>query len=76
MRPNMERLEKKEHESGVHSVIPGRCVRLSGEAARVSIPHHASGGQPHIELIREGEVLQAIEITCPCGQHIRLRCVY
>lgn len=72
----MERKEKKEHDSGAQAIIPGRCVRLSGESARVSVPRHGSNGEPHVELIRDGEVIQAIDITCPCGQHIRLRCVY
>jgi hypothetical protein len=71
----MERVDPIEEEHAARAVVPSRCVRLSGETARVVIPSHA-GGEPHIELIREGNVIQAIDVTCTCGQRIRLRCVY
>ncbi len=71
----MERVEKLEEEPAARAVVPGRHVRLSGETARVVIPRPAAG-EPHIELIREGNVIRAIEVTCTCGQRIRLRCVY
>jgi hypothetical protein len=57
-------------------VVPGRCVRLSGEVAHVTVPRPGGGPEPRVELIREGDVVQAIEITCGCGQRIRVRCVY
>lgn len=71
----MERLEKVDDEHIARAVVPGRCVRLSGETARVVIPRPA-GGEPHIELVREGNLIKAIDVTCTCGQRIRLRCVY
>lgn len=63
-------------------IIPGQLVHVTGEAVRVAIPTGEASpppptsGDPHIELIREGDVVQAIEVTCTCGRKIRLRCVY
>jgi hypothetical protein len=39
-------------------------------------PGEGHSGEPRIELVREGEVIQAIEVICTCGQRIRLRCSY
>jgi hypothetical protein len=57
-------------------IVPGRQVRLSGQAARVGIPGPPAHGEPHIDLIRLGDIVQAIEITCGCGQRIRIQCEY
>ena len=57
-------------------VVPGPFVRITGETARVAIPGQEDKSQPRVELVRQGDVVQAIEITCTCGQRIRLRCVY
>lgn len=74
---------KGEAEHAYPGIIPGQMVHVTGEAVRVAIPTAAqasppaaAGGEPHIELIREGDVVQAIEVTCTCGRKIRLRCLY
>jgi hypothetical protein len=59
------------------NVVPGRLVRVSEEAARVGAPAScAEPGSPRVELIRDGELVKAIDVICGCGQRIRLRCVY
>ncbi|HYV39002.1 MAG TPA: hypothetical protein VE988_25175 [Gemmataceae bacterium] len=59
------------------AVIPGRLIRVSDEAARVSAPGSSPpAGQPRVEMVREGDVLRAIDVVCGCGKRIRLRCVY
>jgi hypothetical protein len=58
------------------AVIPGQFVRLTSEPARVAIPGHQPPDEPRVELIKQGDVIQAIDLTCPCGRKIRLRCVY
>ncbi len=63
-------------EPGNRAVVPGRCVRLSGERVRVDIPGQKPSGGPTVEVVRQGDVIQVIDITCSCGQHIRLRCDY
>jgi hypothetical protein len=58
-------------------VIPGRLVRVSGEPARVGAPTAGPpAGQPQIEMIKDGDILRAIDVVCACGKRIRLRCVY
>ncbi len=58
------------------AIVPGQCVRVTGEKARVPIPGHETLAEPKIELIRQGDSIEAIDITCTCGQKIRLRCLY
>ncbi len=73
---------KGEGEHTHPGIIPGQLVHVTGEAVRVAIPtgettaSPPASGEPHIELIREGDVVQAIEVTCTCGRKIRLRCAY
>ena len=79
----MERMERidgeyirKENVNGNRSVVPGRKVQVLGASARVGVPGQHAACDPQIELIRKGEVIEAIDVTCTCGQKIRLRCVY
>jgi hypothetical protein len=64
------------------TVVRGASVRVSGDPARVGVPGHphppgaSEGGEPRIEIIRNGDVIEAIDIVCGCGQHIRLHCLY
>ena len=58
-------------------VIPGRLVRVSAETAPVGAPAPVGqAGQPHVEMIRDGDILRAIDVICACGKRMRLRCVY
>jgi hypothetical protein len=63
-------------EQANRAVVPGRCVRVSAQTARVAVPGQAHACDPVVELVRDGDIVQAIDITCPCGRHIRLRCLY
>ena len=59
------------------SVVPHHHVRVASEAARVAIPGQAGlVAEPHVTLIRDGDVVKAVEIVCSCGQRLRLNCVY
>jgi hypothetical protein len=42
----------------------------------VAVPGHEPRDQPLIELVREGDVVRAIDVTCPCGCRIRVLCEY
>ena len=72
----MNHPEKQEGEPLRWAVIPGSSVRVSEETAPVGAPRSAPVGAPHVELIRDGDVIRAIDVTCSCGQRIRLRCSY
>jgi hypothetical protein len=65
-------------ESGLASgpVVPGQMVRRTPEPARVVIPGHGTHAEPQVEIIRQGDVIQAIDVICPCGRRTRLRCLY
>lgn len=58
------------------AVVRRTCVRVSSDSARVGVPGQEPPPEPRIEIIRSGEVIQAIDIICGCGQHIRLHCHY
>jgi hypothetical protein len=62
-------------ENGNQGVIPSQCVRLSDETAHVAVPRRGVA-EPKVELIRSGDKILAIDVTCSCGQRIRLRCDY
>lgn len=58
------------------AVVHADCVKLSGEAVRIGAPLPPAKPAPRIELIREDGVVRAIDITCGCGEKIRVVCEY
>jgi hypothetical protein len=60
----------------VGTVVRGRCVRVSSDSTRVGVPGQGPAAEPRIEVHRSGDVVQAIDIICGCGQRIRLHCRY
>jgi hypothetical protein len=77
----MERIERIDGEYLNRGVVPGRKVLVEEGSASVMIVPPRSSSTPHactpqIQLIRDGNVIQAIDVTCTCGQKIRLRCQY
>ncbi len=68
--------EKGEVELGSSVVIPGPHVRLSPEAVPVGPRRHVPAAEPRVELVREGDVIRAIDVICGCGSRVRLRCHY
>ncbi len=72
-----DRMAKNFSREVAHSaVVPSSRVVRSAELARV-------GGRPvthddtaSIELIMEANVVRAIDVTCACGQKMRLWCSY
>lgn len=57
-------------------VVPAECVRMTGETARVTASRPGAAGKPVVELIRDGDTVRAIDVTCTCGRRIRLSCLY
>ncbi|MBW3542710.1 MAG: hypothetical protein KY476_20795 [Planctomycetes bacterium] len=55
-------------------IVPGRYVMM-GEPARVG-PVASEHDEPQIEFVREGDRVRAIDVTCTCGERIRVRCLY
>jgi hypothetical protein len=76
---DMEKVQQVEGEFIHSAVVSGRCVRVGPETARVTIgrqPAPQTPAAPQVEVIREGEIIQAIDVICSCGQRIRVRCTY
>ena len=64
-----------------HSVVvPGSRVVRSPEVAHIgdhqSHSHAQSADAPAIELVTEDGIVRAIDVTCGCGQKMRLWCSY
>ena len=72
----MEAVERVAGEHNIRGVVPGQWVRVTSETARVTVPGQGTPGEPRVELITQGDVIQAIDLTCTCGEKIRLRCIY
>ncbi len=61
---------------GIHNVVPGNHGGRSGGVVQGGGAHVHGGNAPTIEVIREGDVVQAIDVTCACGETFRLWCSY
>lgn len=59
-----------------HPVLPGHRVVQTTEMARVGSSHAHGAGQATVELIRDGDVVKAIDVTCSCGEKMRVWCSY
>lgn len=57
-------------------IIPGRFIGPCQEAEVVGVPAPAEEESSRIEVIREGDYIRAIEVTCACGRKTRIRCDY
>ncbi len=59
------------------SVVWSDRVQVSDETVRIGRPVEP---EPHsevkVQLVREDGVIRAIDITCACGERIRIRCEY
>ena len=56
------------------SVIPESITNAAPQRVSVGLSRRVDDFK--IELVREGDVVQKIQITCPCGRHIELQCQY
>lgn len=66
-----------EPESITPAVLSGQQVKLSPDSVRIGAPvSHARHGEPTVQLVREDGVIRAIDITCGCGERIRILCDY
>lgn len=70
----------RQHNTGSHSsphaIVPGSRVRRSDEVAPIGGPHSHEGSEPVVELVKDGDVVQAIDVTCRCGHKMRVWCSY
>ena len=45
-------------------------------ARKVGVPAGNGCGEPRIEVVRDGDVVCAIDVHCACGEQIRIVCNY
>lgn len=57
------------------SVLHAPEIRVEASASQVAVP---VGGvhEPRVELVRDGDVVSAIDVHCTCGERIRILCEY
>ncbi|QEL13315.1 hypothetical protein [Limnoglobus roseus] len=66
-----------EPEALTPAVLGGQQVKVSSDTVRIGAPvAHVKHGEPTIQLVREDGVIRAIDITCGCGERIRIQCDY
>lgn len=70
------RTTEKPQREQTHSVLPGHRVLQTAEVARIGSSHSHVPSQASVELIREGDVVKAIDVTCTCGETMRIWCSY
>ena len=63
-------------DSGTLSVVSGTRIRVCLDPVRVGAPNAPPHGEPKVQLVREDGVVRAVDITCGCGEKIRIRCDY
>jgi hypothetical protein len=59
-------------------VVTADRVTVSAEVVRIGAPRAADDapGEPKVQLVREDGVIRAIDVTCTCGERVRIRCDY
>lgn len=66
-----------EPEALTPAVLAGRQVTVANETVRIGAPvAHVKHGEPTVQLVREDGVIRAIDVTCACGEKIRILCDY
>lgn len=62
------------------TILSSAAIRLAEEPAIIGRPMALAKPAPapkhevKLELIREGDVVRVIELTCSCGEKHRIRC--
>jgi hypothetical protein len=70
-----------EHRDNAGQRGPHRAVIPAGRVALGAMPFCVGAADAHnegalVELVREDGVIRAIDITCACGERVRLLCSY
>jgi hypothetical protein len=63
------------HDKG-QRVVPAGRVRDSGLRVKLAIPGQETVEEPILEVVRDGDIVRALDIICSCGQRIRVLCDY
>lgn len=72
-----DRMTRGFERHAAHSVVvPGDRVVRSAEVAHIGGRPELPPPAPSIELVTEADIVRAIDVTCSCGQKLRIWCSY
>ncbi|MCR9119594.1 MAG: hypothetical protein NXI22_21890 [bacterium] len=57
-------------------MFPADRIRVDARSMHLGVPPMGGCPDPNIEVVTKDGVVAAIEITCSCGQQIKLVCDY
>lgn len=55
---------------------PHTSVSLTGEAGKAAEPVSISGMSPQIDIVKQGDKIMRIIVTCTCGERTEIDCLY
>jgi hypothetical protein len=58
------------------AVIDASMVRISAEPKRIPVPSDGATNEASVDVMRHGDAVAGVEVTCTCGNCIRLRFEY
>ena len=73
MRNRQSIIKNQQAQHAAQPVLTGQKATLRGPNGHQGC---ATGSQPDIKLRKSGELIEAIEITCPCGNQMVIECLY
>ncbi len=72
----MENAVRADHAHRPGKVIPAKRVRVLEPAGTNQTDLEGSLHEPQVTLVKDGSIVKAIIISCPCGKQTRLECEY
>jgi len=72
MRNRQSIIKEKQAQTNSQPVLTGPRATLGSRNGH----NGCAINQPDIRLRKSGDLIEAIEITCPCGNHIVIECLY
>lgn len=58
------------------SIIPASKVKVESKPITLLCTKNKLQGDIQVDVVRDGQRIKTIKITCPCGRHTELNCEY
>ena len=58
------------------NIIPARQVKVESKPVTLRCTKNKLEGDIQVDVVRDGQRIKTIKITCPCGRHTELNCEY
>jgi hypothetical protein len=59
-----------------HLVEAPLCPPAPAADAIHIVPLDAASASPNVEVVKQGEKIVRLIVTCSCGEHIEIECLY